>query len=305
MKRTVLYSLLLSLILGQAAFVFPQKAYADPGDTLRIHATPPTPAAFQRVFLSIDVPTYREGNIVKTENPDYAGLAITWLVNGEAIDVCKNSTFCSFMTGAAGSRFDPNNTHTYLVHVTYNGENEIYGGTITVTPVGRDQGERDNFTQSLDCSAQSLDLLANDIDRMEQMIDATINQIDNMADQLVEDIDFLTSLLDFQATIDAFEESYDNIKDSIIAIGSMDTVQGQLRAAAKALRTIANEYLKGTLAQNIAHFKKIKKRYENMARTLTAMKNAKVRYVTNMTNQLDRQRALCEKQWSKVDTHGL
>jgi hypothetical protein len=42
-----------------------------------------------------------------------------------------------------------------------------------------------------------------------------------------------------------------------------------------------------------------------MGITLQAMKNAKLRYVKNMTDQLDRQTALCEKQWSKVDTHGL
>lgn len=305
MKRLVLYSLLTSLVLGQAVFAFPQKAFADPGDTLRIHATPPVPTAFQRVYLTIDVPTYRDGGILKTENPDYPGLDISWLINGYSVDVCHNSTYCSVMMGAAGNRFDVNNTQKFLVHVSYSGENEIYSGSMTITPVINDIGQRDNFTQSMDCSAQSLDMLAGDIDRMEQMIDDTVFQIENMVDQLDEDITFLTGMLDFETTFDSMMTDYYNIKKSIIAIGSVDTVQGALRASAQALRTIVQVYLKGNVAQEIAHFQKIKKRYENMGKTLTAMKNARLRYVKNMTNQLERQKALCDLRWSKVNTHGL
>lgn len=306
MKRTILYTLLAALIIGPSAFAFPEHAFAALGDNLRIHANPPVPAAFQRVYLTIDVPTYRDGNILKTEDPDYSGLSITWSINGENVDACQNSTYCSFLTRAAGDRFDPNNTNKFLVHVTYVGENETYGGTIVVTPVIRDVGQRDNFTQSLDCTAQSLDIIAGDIDRMEQMILDASNQIDIMLDQLDEDIGFLTDLLDFELVYSGILDDYYSIKDSIVAIGATDgTAQSVLRASAVALRTIVRTYIRGNVAQNVKHFQKIKKRYENMGSTLQAMKNAKVRYVKNMTDQLNRQTALCEKQWSKVDTHGL
>ncbi len=301
MKSITFITTLSAFLLGYTLLSVPNVAHAAAGDTLRIHANPPAPAAFQRVMLTIDTPTYRENNILKTESPNFSGLSITWIINGDTIDVCKNTTGCSFMTEAAGDRFDPNNPYTYLVHVIYTGEYQTYSGSIVVTPFRADQGQRDNFTQSLRCSAQTLDMLANDIERTEQMIDTTSARIDAMTQQLSDDIDFLTGLLDFESQYEAVLEDYNTIKDSIDAITSAVSVESGLRAAALALRAIVKVYLQGSIAQNVAHFEKIKQRYLNMGHTLDMIKESHDRYIRNMLDQVERQTALCEKQWGKVN----